>query len=99
MRLFAVNIHPLIVLSFVDRDMFMRYHGGGIGHYKVRFHDDEHAERDPGTEDPIPDDDQPNDTVDEESGSDSDEESEDSELEDNEEDWVDEEDALGYSAP
>ncbi|KAF7431003.1 hypothetical protein PC9H_006718 [Pleurotus ostreatus] len=22
---------------FVDRDMFMRYHGGGIGHYKVHF--------------------------------------------------------------
>lgn len=25
--------------SFVDRDMYMRYAGGGVGHYKVPLHD------------------------------------------------------------
>ncbi|KAJ7169185.1 hypothetical protein C8R43DRAFT_1121076 [Mycena crocata] len=42
--------HPF---SFVDRNMYMRYRGGGVGHYQVPIPPDEHVpEVDPADEDP-----------------------------------------------
>ncbi|KAF4601473.1 hypothetical protein EYR40_004841 [Pleurotus pulmonarius] len=81
---------------FVDRDMFMRYHGGGIGHYKVRFpsvDDDTTPSDEEDTEVTEPEDCDSSDTEEELSESENDDD--DDADADN---WVDEEDALGYAA-
>lgn len=80
--------------------MFMRYHGGGIGHYKVQFPiASEDARAGTGDDEAENESDDPSQalhTSDEESDGDSGE----STSEDDEAvgDWVDEEDALQYSA-
>ena len=37
--------------SFVDRDMYMRYAGGGVGHYKINVNDPHTVTQDPGDAD------------------------------------------------
>ena len=73
--------------SFVDRDMYMQYAGGGVGYYKIDVNDPHTV-----TQEPVTADDETDDESDEEGedNEDKDEEDEDGDQEDDEDDEEDE---------
>lgn len=89
-------------ISFVDRDMYMRYHGGGIGHYRLTIPDDSEPDSESESSESENSDTGASDAgtgTDSDAGTTSDDEEDSGEqVPEDDDDFNDEENLLGYGA-